>query len=80
MGNMEHLGLLKPTACFLEFGAGKGGLSRSILTGLGSSADRSAFVLVDRAGGRNKVHWTFFSSFPLLSFSRIIDHSLIHSA
>lgn len=55
LGNMDQLGLLESSACFLEFGAGKGGLSRTISTGLGDKAAETSFLLVDRAGSQNKV-------------------------
>jgi len=55
---MAHLGLLNHKFSFLEFGAGRGGLTRAICLGLGDKGNQTDFLLVDRAGNRNKV---FFS-------------------
>ncbi|KAF9976872.1 tRNA:m(4)X modification enzyme TRM13 [Actinomortierella ambigua] len=54
LGHMERLGLLSdPRACFIEFGAGRGELSRYLKEAL---HDRGLgnFVLVDRMAVRNK--------------------------
>jgi len=53
--NMNELALLKPESCYVEFGAGRGGLSRAVFTGLGTSAGKATFLLIDRAGNRKKV-------------------------
>jgi len=60
LGNMAHHGLLNHEFSFLEFGAGRGGLTRAICLGLGDKANQTAFLLVDKAGNRNKVCLCFY--------------------
>ncbi|KAG0241322.1 tRNA:m(4)X modification enzyme TRM13 [Actinomortierella wolfii] len=54
LGHMDRLGLLSdPRACFIEFGAGRGGLSRYLKEALQDRGEAN-FVLVDRMAVRNK--------------------------
>ncbi|XP_043941713.1 tRNA:m(4)X modification enzyme TRM13 homolog [Protopterus annectens] len=54
LGNMDHLGLLGPNRCFVEFGAGRGKLSHWIDIAL-QEASNVHFLLVERATTRFKV-------------------------
>ncbi|KAJ3162127.1 hypothetical protein HDU86_005825 [Geranomyces michiganensis] len=51
IGHIERQGMLSPTKVFLEFGAGKGELSKWIHNAVG---DPSSFVLIDRRNYRQK--------------------------
>ncbi|XP_036377107.1 tRNA:m(4)X modification enzyme TRM13 homolog isoform X1 [Megalops cyprinoides] len=54
LGNMKALGLLVPSRCFVEFGAGRGKLSHWIRVALQGS-DNVHFLLVERSSTRFKV-------------------------
>ncbi|KFQ17321.1 tRNA:m(4)X modification enzyme TRM13, partial [Merops nubicus] len=54
LGNMEKLHLLGPGRCFVEFGAGRGKLSRWVDVAL-QNAENVQFLLVERATTRFKV-------------------------
>uniref|UniRef100_UPI00358FEDC4 tRNA:m(4)X modification enzyme TRM13 homolog isoform X5 n=1 Tax=Myxine glutinosa TaxID=7769 RepID=UPI00358FEDC4 len=54
LGNLEHLALLRPGHCFVEFGAGRGHLAHWVQRAL--PADKHAhFLLIDRSTARFKV-------------------------
>lgn len=53
--NMNEHHLLEPDSCYVELGAGRGGLSMAVCVGLGAAAARSSFLLVDRASNKKKV-------------------------
>ncbi|XP_069823657.1 tRNA:m(4)X modification enzyme TRM13 homolog [Dendropsophus ebraccatus] len=54
LGHLERLGLLGPSRCFVEFGAGRGKLSHWVNTAT-EDADNVHFLLVERATTRFKV-------------------------
>lgn len=56
LGHMEINGMLKDkTACFVEFGAGKGDFSSYIKKALGEVDGEATYLLLDRKSVRNKV-------------------------
>lgn len=53
VGHMDKLGLLKDQTCYIEFGAGKGGLSHWIQRAVADN-EGTRFILVERGGVRYK--------------------------
>ncbi|RCH77676.1 hypothetical protein CU098_000856, partial [Rhizopus stolonifer] len=59
MGHMEQSGMLKDkTACFVEFGAGKGDLSAYVKRAVNEENGEATYLLLDRKSVRNKVDQT----------------------
>uniref|UniRef100_A0A8C4R0Z3 tRNA:m(4)X modification enzyme TRM13 n=1 Tax=Eptatretus burgeri TaxID=7764 RepID=A0A8C4R0Z3_EPTBU len=54
LGNLEHLALLRPGHCFVEFGAGRGHLAHWVQRALPANK-RAHFLLIDRSTARFKV-------------------------
>lgn len=53
---MENCELLSESACFIEFGAGRGQFATSVIKALGPlKLPSNAFVLIDRSGSRRKL-------------------------
>ncbi|KAI8375664.1 methyltransferase TRM13-domain-containing protein [Choanephora cucurbitarum] len=59
MGHMEDSGMLQDkTACFVEFGAGKGDLSAYVKRAVNETNGEATYLLLDRKSVRNKVDQT----------------------
>lgn len=59
MGHMGKNGMLKDkTACFVEFGAGKGDLSAYVKRAVNEENGEATYLLLDRKSVRNKVDQT----------------------
>jgi tRNA:m4X modification enzyme len=59
MGHMEKNDMLKDkTACFVEFGAGKGDLSLYVKKAVNEENGEATYLLLDRKSVRNKVDQT----------------------
>ncbi|PVU91765.1 hypothetical protein BB559_003990 [Furculomyces boomerangus] len=54
VGHLSENNLLSSEYRYIEFGAGKGELSRCVYEALGSEAEKTKFVLIDRKNFRNK--------------------------
>ncbi|PVV02957.1 hypothetical protein BB560_002575 [Smittium megazygosporum] len=54
LGNLKESGLLNPNYRFVEFGCGKGELSRFISDSIGEDSAKTHFILIDRKNFRKK--------------------------